>query len=719
MIVRALLLFLIAFVALVLGYLVLRKSNQRAGVRWSFLVATVCLAVWSAGLEMFLLAEDVVALDTSSRYFYAAAAVFCPAVAIFTAYAFMSPSRQLKRLSLISMTMALLAAVYIFLVPEFIISVSRQAAPINMRMIDINVWHYWLFVVFFCSSFLMAISLGYVAWKQCSGIKQKQITVYIVGLILASMPGFVVDIVLPATGNYSLVWIGPVAVSLFLFAIMYSIIKYRMMDIKSALSRSVSYILLITTLALVYFVLAYVASLVILHDAIDVGEGINTVYIAMAIILAFVFQPIKRFFDNWTDKIFYYNEYSQAVFTREVSAILTRTSDLHLLARRINNYIAAALKAEKVTLCIPEEGVFGRSGRKRRVVVEDDIRNIMVYYEQNHLFPEAITYSQVHDESLKKMMELHDTRIIMPLIHQGYAVGVLFLGQHKSFGYSLRDVQMIEAIAAELAIAITNAQSMEAVRRLNQELQVGIDTATRELRRSNKQLQRLDEAKNEFISMASHQLRTPLTSIKGYLDMLLEGDLGKLTPTQKAVLNEAFMSSERMVQLINDFLNISRLQTGKFVISRRLTNIGSMVREEAALLGVVARQRNVKLKVKIGKNIPEMNVDVEKLRQVVMNMIDNAIYYSKENGAVQISVDRTDNDVVFIVRDRGIGVPKSEQAGLFSKFFRASNARKRRPDGTGVGLFLARKVVLLHGGSVIFESEEGKGSTFGFRLPIN
>ena len=129
---------------------------------------------------------------------------------------------------------------------------------------------------------------------------------------------------------------------------------------------------------------------------------------------------------------------------------------------------------------------------------------------------------------------------------------------------------------------------MEEIKRLNDTLQRKIDESTKELRLTNRQLQRLDESKNEFISMASHQLRTPLTSIKGYLDMLLEGDLGRVSSTQKAVLREAFFSSERMVRLINDFLNVSRLQTGKFVIDKQKTDIAQIVKEEVALLKVVA-----------------------------------------------------------------------------------------------------------------------------------
>ena len=171
------------------------------------------------------------------------------------------------------------------------------------------------------------------------------------------------------------------------------------------------------------------------------------------------------------------------------------------------------------------------------------------------------------------------------------------------------------------------------------------------------------------------------------------------------------------MRLINDFLNVSRLQTGKFVIDKQKTDIAQIVKEEVALLKVVASQRSVKLKVKINKNIPEVKIDAEKIRQVILNMIDNAIYYSKPNKDVAINLSKKGDFIEFTVKDSGIGVPKAEQPNLFGKFFRGSNARRKRPDGTGVGLFLARKVILFHGGEIIFSSEEGKGSVFGFRIP--
>ena len=200
--------------------------------------------------------------------------------------------------------------------------------------------------------------------------------------------------------------------------------------------------------------------------------------------------------------------------------------------------------------------------------------------------------------------------------------------------------------------------------------------------------------------------------------MLIEGDVGKVTPQQKHVLTEAFMGSERMVRLISDFLNVSRLQTGKFIIEKHPVDLARLVQQQVDALLPNAAARNMKFMYKIPKNIPKLELDENKIQQVVMNFADNALYYSRENAKIKISLKKIPGWIEFLVEDSGIGVPQAEQAHLFKKFFSATNARRARPDGTGVGLFLAKKVIDDHNGQIIFESKEGKGSTFGFRLPI-
>jgi signal transduction histidine kinase len=216
--------------------------------------------------------------------------------------------------------------------------------------------------------------------------------------------------------------------------------------------------------------------------------------------------------------------------------------------------------------------------------------------------------------------------------------------------------------------------------------------------------------------MASHQLRTPLTSVKGYLSIVIEGDAGSLTKPQRDMLTQAYFGSQRMVYIIADLLNVSRIRTGKFVIDASPVNLSKVVANELDQLQELAKIRQIKLAYDAPKDFPELMLDEMKIRQIIMNFVDNAIYYTKSGGQITISLSETNTTIELRVLDTGIGVPKREQPHLFTKFYRAANARQMRPDGTGLGLFMAKKVIIAQGGALIFESKEGKGSTFGFIL---
>ena len=308
---------------------------------------------------------------------------------------------------------------------------------------------------------------------------------------------------------------------------------------------------------------------------------------------------------------------------------------------------------------------------------------------------------------------------ILPLCVAGQRIGYLVVGERRD-GREIRskELELFDVLARNLSVALLNMFRLDEIRRLAGNLEKEVDEATRQLRQSNKRLQALDATKAEFVSMASHQLRTPLTSVKGYLTMVLEGDAGEITQTQRQLLEEAFRSSERMVRLVSDFLNVSRLQTGKFVITRTAVDLSQLVAEEVANVDQVANTHKIKVSYRRPARFPILYLDDTKIRQVIMNFIDNAIYYSPDANVVKVRLSVEDGEAVLRVIDKGIGVPISAKKKLGTKFFRGDNARRQRPDGTGIGLFLAKKVIEGHGGTMIFESELDKGSTFGFRLPV-
>lgn len=409
----------------------------------------------------------------------------------------------------------------------------------------------------------------------------------------------------------------------------------------------------------------------------------------------------------------------QAEFHLQLITILTSAVAIRDLLERVSNEIQSVSGASQVFFFVYKpDGKYvssGTSGYIRPTVGDYHILE-SYFYRTGRSSARA---RSLHDEAeTRRLLKSYKIDFVMPLVRGKEIIGFIFLGPKRSGSFNTYDIGMVFDIKHELAIAVQNAAALEAVKELNANLQQRIDSATEELRRSNEQLRGLDAAKDEFVSMASHQLRTPLTSVKGYISMVLEGDAGKITKLQRQLLHEAFTSSDRMVHLINDFLNVSRVQTGKFMIDRHPVDLAKVVRQEVKSLETTAEARELRFKLTVPPKPAITLVDEGKIRQVIMNFIDNALYYSKPGSEIKVTLTQTERDLQLEVTDQGIGVPVHQQAKLFTKFFRADNARKQRPDGTGVGLFLAKKVIDGHGGKLIFSSKEGSGSTFGFSVPL-
>jgi signal transduction histidine kinase len=536
---------------------------------------------------------------------------------------------------------------------------------------------------------------------------------------LAALWGVVFNVVLPtATNSQYLISLGVITVDIFAVGFTFSVVRGQLLDIKLYAVRTVAYLLSITSLAVIYAIVALSVSQLLFGSSTTPERAVLNV--GLALLLAFIFQPIRLFFDRTTNRLFFRDSYNSSEFYTRLSRLLTSTTDLRGLLQHAAEEISKTLKAEYGLFFVYDKTRYVTAGTvnaHRRLPVED-ARAIDSYVAQYGSSP-IVTEMLDEPNDLRHLLLSHKVAIALPLQRgDGQMIGYFLLGEHMSASYTRRDVHALQTVANELVIAIQNALSVQEVKELNETLQQRIDDATKELRASNAQLQKLDEAKDEFVSMASHQLRTPLTSVKGYISMVLEGDAGKISDTQRHLLSEAFTSSERMVHLINDFLNVSRLQTGKFMVDRRAVDLAKITEQEVDSLKTTAKVRGLKLAYRKPARFPTLYIDEGKIRQVIMNFIDNAIYYSSEFSTITIALEQVNGEAILAVHNEGMGVPEAEKAHLFTKFFRATNARKQRPDGTGVGLYLAKRVITAHGGGMVFDSAPNEGTTFGFRLPV-
>jgi signal transduction histidine kinase len=238
------------------------------------------------------------------------------------------------------------------------------------------------------------------------------------------------------------------------------------------------------------------------------------------------------------------------------------------------------------------------------------------------------------------------------------------------------------------------------------------------LTKQRARLKALNMAKDEFISIASHQLRTPATGIKQYLGMLLESYAGKLTKRQHEFVETAYDSNERMLKIINDLLHVARLDAGKLRLEKDTHNITKLMTDIVEQQSKELEKRNQTLIYKPGRKRVNALVDKDMLRMVLENIIDNASKYSHENGMVKVSVTQTDDYAHLQISDSGIGIDEKHHKKLFQKFSRIENANSSYINGSGLGLYWAKKVVDLHGGTISLASQLDKGSTFTISLPL-
>lgn len=296
---------------------------------------------------------------------------------------------------------------------------------------------------------------------------------------------------------------------------------------------------------------------------------------------------------------------------------------------------------------------------------------------------------------------------------QALVVALMFLIGTQFF-YATTQTSFILATVTFLLVVITGIlliQSFKRSEERKEELQVMADR----LSVSNDKLRELDNTKTEFISIASHQLRTPLTSIKGYCSLLLEGSYGKLNTAMEEVLQRIIYSNDRLVDLVENLLNVSRMEAGRMEYMFEDTDIETILRDLYEGFVFTAQSKNLKFILNLPKEpLPLLHMDKQKMQEVFSNLIDNAIKYTQAGDVVVTAERRMGNHSVrVIIKDSGIGIPAAEIPLLFAKFSRGTDINRLHANGTGLGLYVAKNIIEAHKGSVWIESDgEGKGTSF-------
>lgn len=228
----------------------------------------------------------------------------------------------------------------------------------------------------------------------------------------------------------------------------------------------------------------------------------------------------------------------------------------------------------------------------------------------------------------------------------------------------------------------------------------------------------VERIKTEFVSISAHQLRTPLSAIKWSLKMILDGDLGPLSLEQRQFLEKTYQANQRLINLVNDLLDVTRIEEGRYLFKLELLDFKEILLPLFEFYEKEAEKKKIQLINEIEEKSLPIKADKEKINLAVQNLIDNAVKYTLPGGKVIIGVKEKEGFLLFWVKDTGVGIPESQKERVFSKFFRGSNVQKMDTEGTGLGLFITKNIIEAHGGRIWFESKENEGTTFYFTLPL-
>lgn len=338
---------------------------------------------------------------------------------------------------------------------------------------------------------------------------------------------------------------------------------------------------------------------------------------------------------------------------------------------------------------------------KTLAIIENFPEGLLVFDKENVLVsinPQAEKFFKVKREEVLEKSSIE-------LQKEGY-----FLPLFEIIGPEIKKVEKKELPLEE---NLTLEVSTISVKREKEK--IGTVVILRDVTRE-KMIERL---KTEFVSIAAHQLRTPLSAIKWSISLLREEDL---SPEEKEdLIYKIYQANERMIKLVNDLLNVTRIEEGRYVYNPQWKDFAEIVKAKFDTYLDEARRKNIKLTLKLPERpLPKVKVDEEKISLCVQNLIENAIHYTNPGGRVEVEVsfNEKNKEILFKVKDTGIGIPKDQQKRIFTKFFRAENAMRTETEGSGLGLFITKNIIEAHGGKIWFESEEGKGSTFYFTLPV-
>jgi signal transduction histidine kinase len=737
--------FLTVLLNLLLGLFVYLKNPQGATHRYFFLL-TIVISSWSLANHYSLHSDDEETTLFWIRVVMAITSFLMPTVFLL-ANAFPRAVASLsERKTNLVLGVAVLSAV-LALTPYMFTDVRIEGGEIMPTPGPFIIFYGLQFFLFLMSAIVTLVR----KYRVAIGLEKLQMRYLLFG-------SFITFTLIAITNVVFVLWLetsafvlfGPFFTLFFVAMIAYAIVKHRFLDINLVVAKSVAYFLLLSVLATTYSVFLFTLQRIFLRQLTASEQIVMSVLISLVII--FSFQPIKNWLDRTTNKIFFRRGYNPSLVLEEIGQLATGTLNLQNLTDGILEILNSkmSLKGSALLLLMKEHGFYlrvrGGLNQQRSKMELHNSKFFNAFRLALRKQREGILiYDELPESEVKKMFRRLGINVVAPLIVRRRLVGILILqAKNSEIAFTTEDIKVIKLLVPQLAVMVNNALAFSEIKHFNTVLEEEIERATQELKKANRELKELDKLKDEFVSIASHELRTPLTAIKSYLWMALAGKGGKLGTKLQHYLNRSYSSTNRLIKLVNDMLNVSQIESGRMILNRQAIDLKAVIKDVVEEVKPRSKELGVELEIitlrskgkaglKAGGKIdPKLNgqadrslrvlADKDKLQEILLNLIGNSLKFTPKGGKISVVIEpRSSGMYQVTIRDTGVGMSEDTIGSLFQKFGLMAGSyqtNKQAKYGTGLGLYISKSLVELHGGKIWAESSgNGKGSQFHFTLP--
>lgn len=591
------------------------------------------------------------------------------------------------------------------------------------------------------SAALGLILLGYAYTAAPHSILKRQLQWIMWGLAIAIVAGLAdvvltwMDVLNPVLSNLLLLGAFPLPIS---FA--FSILHYHLLDIDLVINRSMVYGVLTALLAAVYLLL--VAMLSAGLGAVAPSGSYTLVLFLSALLIGLLMNPIRLRLQTLIDRLFFKHQLDYQRTLRQWSEELSTSIRFTDLARLLLREIPKQLMLDRAWLLVLNEDETYLSPLPARSTGDTDKTKASSYPPVDRLDRAGLpvlddgaepklsipAYSAFALELNQPGMilvlsggreknrseDVQDAppawteagvRIAFPLVSAEKLLGIYLLGSKLSGDiYQREELNLLRTVANQAAISIGNTRLYEEVRASSKELEETVKERTKELR--------------DFVSVVYHELRTPITAIQGYTALLLEEKAGSLTDKQARYLGSVDSSIQRLTDLVDDLSDISEIEAGRLAIDPEPLNLRQVVEDTVSSLSATIEEKGLQVKVSVPPDTEMIVGDPRRVAQIFTNLVSNACRYTPAGGQICIAASNVNGRVALTIQDTGIGIRREEVDRIFERFYRSDDPMVRDQSGTGLGLAITRSLVQLHGSQLWVRSNAGKGSTFGFSLPL-